>query len=82
VHVAPIASDEQKDERVLRTVTLTAMGAHLCGRRSEVVVDPLRDEASLFGLAHAQHADELRLEVAEHCHQVGRRVGVVFKDES
>ena len=57
------------------------MGADAGWRGSEVVVDPLRDEAALFGLAHAERADELPLEVAEHCHQVGRRVGVVFEDK-
>jgi hypothetical protein len=31
-----------------------------------MVVDPLRDQAALLGLAHAERADEFWLEVAEH----------------
>ena len=81
MHRAPVGPDEQQNEGVVSSLSYAAVGAHAGGRRSEMVVDPLRDEAALIGLAHAQRADELRLETAEHRQEVGRRVGFVFEDK-
>ena len=81
MHLAPIVSDEQQDERVVCSRSATAMGADIRWRRSEVVVDPLCDEAALIGLAHAERVDEFRLEPTEHRHKVGWWIVVVFEDE-
>jgi hypothetical protein len=53
VHLAPIVSDEQENEGVLRSRPIAAMGANPCRGRSEVIVDPLHDTAAFLSLALA-----------------------------
>ena len=81
MHLAPIVSDKQQDERVLRSRPTPAMGADGGWRGGEVVVDPLCDEVALFSLALAQHSDDVELAAAEDSDNAGRRWRVGLKGE-
>jgi hypothetical protein len=78
MHFAPVGSDEEGDEGVVRSHFSVAMCAEPCWRRDEVVVDPLCDTATLFSLAQAQRGYDVPLAAAEYREQAirGRSVGL------